>query len=48
LADVTDLRALMAAVNHGVAELGRLDVNVANAGIYDAGVPTWELTKRRG
>jgi NAD(P)-dependent dehydrogenase (short-subunit alcohol dehydrogenase family) len=48
LADVTDLRALMAAVNHGVAELGRLDVIVANAGIHDAGVPTWELTKRRG
>jgi SDR family mycofactocin-dependent oxidoreductase len=31
--DIRDLDALRAAVDHGVAELGRLDVVVANAGI---------------
>jgi SDR family mycofactocin-dependent oxidoreductase len=44
LADVTELDALTAAVDTGVAELGRLDVIVANAGIYPASAPTWELT----
>ena len=39
------LGALTAAVDAGVAELGRLDVIVANAGIYPAGAPTWELTE---
>jgi NAD(P)-dependent dehydrogenase (short-subunit alcohol dehydrogenase family) len=43
-ADVTDFAALSAAVDAGVAELGRLDAVVANAGIYPAGAPTWELT----
>jgi NAD(P)-dependent dehydrogenase (short-subunit alcohol dehydrogenase family) len=43
-ADVTDLEGLSAAVDSGVAELGRLDVIVANAGIYPAGAPAWELT----
>ena len=28
---------------HGVAELGRLDVIVANAGIHIPGAPSWEL-----
>jgi SDR family mycofactocin-dependent oxidoreductase len=44
-ADVTDFATLNAAVDAGVAELGRLDVIVANAGIYPAGAPTWELTE---
>lgn len=43
LADVSDLDALTAAVDSGVAELGRLDVVVANAGIHMPGAPTWEL-----
>jgi SDR family mycofactocin-dependent oxidoreductase len=45
MADVADLAALTAAVEAGVAELGPLDVIVANAGIYPAGAPTWELTE---
>src|SRR5829696_299348 len=45
LADVRDLGALTSAVDAGVAELGRLDVIVANAGIHTAGAPTWELTE---
>jgi SDR family mycofactocin-dependent oxidoreductase len=45
MADVTDLAALTAAVEVGVAQLGPLDVIVANAGIYPAGAPTWELTE---
>ncbi|RUP04930.1 MAG: NAD(P)-dependent oxidoreductase [Mycobacterium sp.] len=44
LADVRDLGALMAAVDVGVAELGRLDIVVANAGIHTSGAPAWELT----
>ena len=46
VADVCDLDALTAAVDAGVAELGRLDVIVANAGIHTAGAPTWELTEQ--
>jgi SDR family mycofactocin-dependent oxidoreductase len=45
LADVTDFDGLSAAIDTGVAELGRLDVVVANAGIHTAGAPTWELTE---
>jgi len=45
LADVRSLEAMTAAVAAGVAELGRLDVVVANAGIHSAGAPTWELTE---
>jgi SDR family mycofactocin-dependent oxidoreductase len=45
LADVRDLSSLTAAVDAGVAELGRLDVVVANAGVHPAGAPTWELTE---
>ncbi len=46
LADVCDFDALAAAVGAGVAELGRLDIIVANAGIHTAGAPTWELTEK--
>lgn len=42
-ADVSDLDALSAAVREGVAELGRLDVVVANAGICSANL-SWETT----
>jgi SDR family mycofactocin-dependent oxidoreductase len=45
LADVCDLDELTAAIDAGVAQLGRLDVVVANAGIHTAGAPTWELTE---
>lgn len=45
LADVADLGELSGAVDAGVGELGRLDVIVANAGIYPAGAPTWQLTE---
>jgi SDR family mycofactocin-dependent oxidoreductase len=41
-ADVRDLSALQAVVAEGVAELGRLDIVCANAGIGSAGV-LWEL-----
>jgi (+)-trans-carveol dehydrogenase len=44
-ADVRDLDSLTAAVNDGVAELGRLDIVVANAGILSLGVAT-ELSDR--
>jgi SDR family mycofactocin-dependent oxidoreductase len=44
-ADVRDLAALEAAVAEGVAELGHLDVVVANAGICSF-APTWELTEQ--
>ncbi len=43
MADVSDLQALTAAVNAGFAELGRLDVVVANAGIHLQGAPCWEI-----
>jgi SDR family mycofactocin-dependent oxidoreductase len=43
LADVSDLGAMTAAVDGGIAELGRLDVIVANAGIHLPGAPSWEL-----
>jgi (+)-trans-carveol dehydrogenase len=44
-ADVRDLDSLTAAVNDGVAELGRLDIVVANAGIFSLGAAT-ELSDR--
>lgn len=46
LADVSDLAAVTAAVDAGVAHLGRLDVVVANAGIHLPGAPSWELDPR--
>ena len=45
MADVCDFEALTAAVDAGVADLGRLDVVVANAGIHAPGAPTWEITE---
>lgn len=44
LADISDLPAVTAAVDAAVAELGPIDVVVANAGIHPAGAPTWEIT----
>ncbi|MGH8988354.1 MAG: mycofactocin-coupled SDR family oxidoreductase [Acidimicrobiales bacterium] len=41
-ADVTDLPSVESALNAGVAELGRLDVVVANAGALPKGSLTWE------
>jgi SDR family mycofactocin-dependent oxidoreductase len=46
VADVSDLDAVTAAVDAGVAELGRLDVVVANAGIHLPGAPATELDPR--
>lgn len=46
LADVSDLDRITAAVDAGVAELGRLDVIVANAGIHSAGGPAWQISAR--
>lgn len=46
LADVTDLVAVTKAIDAGVAELGRLDVVLANAGMHMAGPPSWELDPR--
>ncbi|ORV89855.1 3-ketoacyl-ACP reductase [Mycobacterium interjectum] len=46
LADVSDLKAVTAAVDAGVGELGRLDVIIANAGIHIAGTPSWKLDPR--
>ncbi|WP_433502549.1 mycofactocin-coupled SDR family oxidoreductase [Pseudonocardia halophobica] len=45
-ADVRDLAALQSAVADGVAELGRLDVVVANAGIFTT-APVHELTEEQ-
>jgi SDR family mycofactocin-dependent oxidoreductase len=43
IADVSDLEAVTTAIDRGVAELGRLDVVVANAGVHIPGAPSWEL-----
>ncbi|WP_415394342.1 mycofactocin-coupled SDR family oxidoreductase (plasmid) [Rhodococcus globerulus] len=45
IADVRDLAALQQAADEGVAELGRLDIVVANAGIFTHQGNTWDLTK---
>lgn len=42
-ADVTDVEELAAVIARGVQELGRLDVLVANAGVYANTGPTWTL-----
>jgi len=50
VADVTDLEALSAAVDEGVAQFGRLDIILANAGIVTQGplaqmtVDVWQKT----
>ena len=44
--DVRDLDALQAAFDAGLAELGRIDVVVANAGILNCGW-SWELTPQQ-
>ncbi|HJZ08006.1 MAG TPA: SDR family NAD(P)-dependent oxidoreductase, partial [Trebonia sp.] len=44
-ADVRELAAMEAAVISGTAELGRLDIVVANAGVMGAMVKAWELTE---
>lgn len=44
LADVGDFTALAAAMDAGVAELGRLDIVIANAGIHTDSAPTWGIT----
>ena len=46
IADVRDYAALSAALRDGVAELGRLDVVVANAGMTTAG-RAWEIVRRQ-
>jgi (+)-trans-carveol dehydrogenase len=43
-ADVRDRAALQSAVNAGVAELGRLDIVCANAGISPPGGPLWTIS----
>lgn len=43
-ADVRDADSMTAAIDAAVAELGGLDVVVANAGVHTAGAPTWELS----
>ena len=42
-ADIRDYEALKNGLDEGVAQLGRLDVLVANAGIINAVAPSWEL-----
>ncbi|WP_431240222.1 mycofactocin-coupled SDR family oxidoreductase [Mycolicibacterium aichiense] len=42
-ADVTDLADVTEAVNAAVAQLGRLDIVVANAGIHTPGGPAWQI-----
>ncbi|MFA4084055.1 mycofactocin-coupled SDR family oxidoreductase [Mycobacteroides salmoniphilum] len=44
-ADVRDPGSLTQAVDVGVEVLGRLDIIVANAGIYESLSPSWELTE---
>jgi NAD(P)-dependent dehydrogenase (short-subunit alcohol dehydrogenase family) len=43
LVEVSDLDTVTAAIDQGAAELGRLDVVIANAGIHTPGAPPWEL-----
>jgi SDR family mycofactocin-dependent oxidoreductase len=45
-ADVRDIEALTAAVDEGVAQLGRLDSVVANAGIFTFGTETHEVPEQ--
>jgi SDR family mycofactocin-dependent oxidoreductase len=45
-ADVRDFAALKAIVDDGVAELGKMDIVVANAGIGTSGAPNHELGEK--
>jgi SDR family mycofactocin-dependent oxidoreductase len=45
-ADVRDEDQLRAAVDQGVAELGRLDIIVGNAGIGASGAPVHEMSRK--
>ncbi|WP_336659841.1 mycofactocin-coupled SDR family oxidoreductase [Leucobacter sp. USHLN153] len=45
-ADVRDIDALTEAVNEGVAQLGRLDIVVANAGIFTFGTETHRVDEQ--
>ncbi|ORA35343.1 mycofactocin-coupled SDR family oxidoreductase [Mycobacterium aquaticum] len=45
--DVRDLPGLQEAVAAGVAELGRLDIVVANAGTLNDTAPLWELSEQQ-
>ena len=45
-ADVRDYAALKAALDDGVAELGRLDIVSANAGIFEFGNPAHEVSEQ--
>ncbi|BBY60996.1 mycofactocin-coupled SDR family oxidoreductase [Mycolicibacterium sarraceniae] len=47
VADVTSLVELGAAVDAAVAELGRLDVIVANAGVHCPGGRAWEISPQQ-
>jgi SDR family mycofactocin-dependent oxidoreductase len=46
-ADVRDREGLQRAVTAGVAELGRLDIVCANAGIMPIGRPLWEISAQQ-
>jgi (+)-trans-carveol dehydrogenase len=45
-ADVRDFTGLKAALDEGVAQLGRLDIVAANAGISEEGTPTVDLDEQ--
>ena len=45
-ADVRDIEAMTSAVNEGVAQLGRLDIVVANAGIFTFGEDTHKVSEQ--
>ena len=47
-ADVRDRQGLQQAVRSGVAELGRLDIVCANAGIMPVGRPIWRFLPTSG
>lgn len=44
--DVTDLKGMQQLVNRAVEQFGRIDVVIANAGLYSFG-PTWELSEQQ-
>ncbi len=45
-ADVTDLNAMQQLADMALAQVGPIDIAVANAGLYSFG-PTWELTEQQ-